>query len=363
MTSYREHLERIGVARTTPHSYRNDFVWKPRSLRAAIRSMSAPRTDDWVPAAREARLKTTEWTNQCQDVAFDGEHWIFSANSSRRPKAIFTFRYGLNLLDMNLDEALLDKHVDQTITLHGEFNPFMLTNDSRVNVSAATNAFKDGKVYEHIGQIAAHGGFLYVSHARFATGKSEVLVFRKVAGRYTPERVIEFKQIRSSFDDSGKYVGFEKGRLGMVEFQTVNPWDGMLYTSFGGGTIREFFIHEPNKGEWTGRSLAIDPPLQGTADLHPVQGACFSDNGHLYVSSNTHPDGNADFQSIHYYSALNGHELGVIRVPGKKKDRQELEGLCWTPGRIHVVLLDIFPVTESDDVFFKTFTARDPSLV
>jgi hypothetical protein len=332
MLSYREGLARIGVPPSQSDSYAG-FPSRPKSLRTAIQSMSAPSGSDWLPAT-ETKLKSTSWTNQCQGVAFDGEYWIFSGNSSTRwgrSKGLWAFR----------DETRLG---DGDVAWQAAF--------------PATLSDPQGPLLvEHVGQLTYWDGRLYVSH--FNGAGAQVLVFVRSDSGYRFERWIPIGPVRSP-----------SGREDRAEFQTINPWDGKFYTSFGTGVINEFFIHEPD-GTWTGEVLPLDPPILpspphdlGTDIVHhaAVQGACFTPNGHLFVSSNSHPGGDESFQCIRYYSALNGRELGVIRILANRL-RQELEGICWANGAIRAVLLDVYPTTEADDVFFKRLTTRTPDLI
>jgi len=110
-----------------------------------------------------------------------------------------------------------------------------------------------------------------------------------------------------------------------------------------------------------------------------VQGACFSTNGHLYIATNAKLPGDAKYQTIWYYAALNGHQFGVIPVlavqsedenPAVDDLSQELEGICFGnvtfPGgqgaQIHAVLLEN-ELVSLDDIFFKSFASNTPSLV
>jgi hypothetical protein len=151
-----------------------------------------------------------------------------------------------------------------------------------------------------------------------------------------------------------------------VEFQAINPWDGHLYTCFGGdGEIREFFMHDIDSGHYTGKAIKFDVPVT------EVQGACFSPNGHLYIATNETLSGDYYHQPIWYYSALNGHRLGVIAVRADSVYLdQELEGICFGEvsfsdgkmAQIHAILLEN-TVPALDNIFFKSFSSAQPNLV
>jgi hypothetical protein len=78
--------------------------------------------------------------------------------------------------------------------------------------------------------------------------------------------------------------------------------------------------------------------------------------------------GDDEYQTIWYYSALNGHRFGVIPVLAEEKmPEQELEGICYAavqvPGgaaaQIHAVLLENRDAAL-DNIFFKSFRTTAP---
>ena len=155
------------------------------------------------------------------------------------------------------------------------------------------------------------------------------------------------------------------GRKDNAEFQGINPWDGMFYTCFGSDEIHEFFKHDPLTGEFTGETLALQVPVR------KVQGACFSNNGHLYIASNVTLQTDDNYQTIWYYSVLNGHLFGVIPVLAEEGlPDQELEGICYAnvstsegkKAQIHAILLEN-PLIALDNIFFKSFASARPEIV
>ena len=109
--------------------------------------------------------------------------------------------------------------------------------------------------------------------------------------------------------------------------------------------------------------LPLSPPVR------KVQGACFSPNGHLYIATNETLPQDSRYQTIPYYSALNGHRFGVIAVLAQEGN-QELEGNCFGSvtgsngqgAQIHVVLLENRDIAL-DNIFFKSFASAEPDQV
>ena len=338
MISYRDSLTKIGIPRTTPVSYRS-FTSRPHSLRQAIASMDAPASGTWSQVSEIFRDDT--WTDEVQGIGWDGANWIFSTNANpEKPnvnnKALYVFKGGQPLGDGLWLSMLKYKDVPHPVAGH------------------------EGD--DHWGQLTVFQGSVFVAHFwsggsfqpdAAGTGSANVVRFTNTNGVLTFSRWIELDQ-PTALD----------GRRARAEFQCVNPWDGMFYTCFGDGVISELFIHDPNTGKWTGRSLKLNPPVTG------VQGACFSPHGHLYISTNSLLPSDERFQTIWYYSPLNGHQFGVIPVLAEEGlPFQELEGICFggveTAGgaaQIHAILLEN-PKIALDNIFFKSFGSSNPTVV
>lgn len=330
--SYRKHLARIGIDSKSPVSYRG-FASRPSSLRRAILSMEAPGLHDWSQVS--SIFRDDYWTDEVQGVAWDGENWIFSTNANQskpkaRDKSLYVFEGGKPLGDGKWKSRLRYENVPHPVPL------------------------TIGTV-DHWGQLCYHEGFVYVSHwwkGGLKNGVGNVVVFKDADGVLSFDRWVELEKV------TGK-----AGKKHNVEFQAINPWDGLLYTCAGSG-VREFFMHDQS-GMYTGKSLKLDPRWKALE----VQGACFSPNGHLYVADDTRLMGRPDYKAIWCYSALNGRRLGVVRVMAKE-DKQELEGVCYADvgfaggksAQIHVVLLENEPVAL-DDFYFKSFSASRPEVV
>lgn len=335
MISLRENLAKIGIGPGTLFSYRNSFSSRPSSLREAIRSMNAPQY--WQQVSDIPR--DDFWVDEVQGVAWDGSNWIFSCNANQskpdvNDKSIYVFRGGQSLADNQWICRIAYKDVPHPIAGLYESD-------------------------DHWGQVTVHNGFVYVSHFWSGgpkQGQSNVVVFKNSGGILQYHNWIALEQVTSS-----------DGRTGFPEFQAINPWDGKFYSCLGGEEyVREFYVHSPDSGLWEGKkSFRLSGLLP-----RKVQGACFSDNGHLYVAVDCRfTDWGLDYKWIFYYSALNGSFLGKIPVLAKEDD-QELEGICFAAtsfadgriAQIHAVLLENRNAAL-DNIFFKSFSADLPEAV
>jgi len=339
MISLREHLPKIGITPGTLVSYKS-FISRPSSLRQAIRSMDAPQ--NWQQVSDIFR--DDFWTDEVQGVGWDGSNWIFSCNSNQKKpdvndKSIYVFKGGHSLDDGG-----------------------WMCRIKYIKIPYPTVSGTVYESYSHWGQLTCYNGFVYVSHFWNDEAPYEgknIVVFRNTGGNLEYENWIRLPKVTSS-----------DGQTAYPEFQTINPWDGKFYSSFG-GTVPEFFIHEPD-GNWTGKTFHLNGYMP-----RKIQGACFSPNGHLYVADDTrYGEWDKEYKWIFYYSALNGTYLGKIPVLAKDTSMvddspaQELEGICygavsWPDGRtaqIHAILLEN-RLTALDNIFFKSFSADLPEVV
>lgn len=334
METLRDALERIGIDRNAPFSIRDDLQSFPPSLRQLMAATQNP--GEWRQVNEVSRDQV--WTDEVQGVAHDGEHWIFCCNANQgkpgtRDKALYHFPNGSTLKDGGWSHELV----------------FWRDVPSPIAAKESNH---------HWGQPAFFNGQVFISHfwqdADPVAGH-HVVVLDNNGGAPTLNRWIELLPITSG------------GRTDRPEFQAINPWDGQLYSSFGGGDlVSEFFIHDMADGKWTGKSFKFQEPLPCN-----IQGACFSGNGHLFVVVDQYynypPDDANKF--IFCYSALNGKFLSSIAVLAELS-YQELEGICvahasWPDGRqaqVHAVLLENHDVAK-DNLFFKSFCADVPSAV
>jgi hypothetical protein len=158
------------------------------------------------------------------------------------------------------------------------------------------------------------------------------------------------------------------GELGGAPPQTrcgwcaVNPWNGLLYSnqitgSIPGDTLFAYRLDSagPRFVHVSAANIVLPEELLG------VQGAVFSQNGHVLLASD---DSSGDSSDIRCYSVLNGHYLGRVHIPRDNSWNvgEEVEGLTIWEGiaydgvatHVHVILADNdWP--DSDDVFFQHY--------
>ncbi len=350
MSSLKEKLPKIGIFPGAPVSYRNSFVSRPSLLSQAIRSMDAPQ--NWQQVSDI--FLDEYWTDEVQGVAWDGSNWIFSCNANQskpgaNDKAIYVFRGGKPLIDDNWIWRINYKDVPHPQEIYDEVAGFPGWN------SALIRPYFE----EHWGQLICYNCLVYVSHNWQFGGKdlptnTNAVVFKNHNGILEYYKWIKIDPVTSS-----------DGTTGYPLFQAINPWDGKLYSTLLDNP-REFFIHNPDNGEWEGKTLSLYGYLPGCY----IQGACFSDNGHLYVSvDNRFSNWGRDYHWIFYYSALNGTFLGKIPVLATDDDH-ELEGICFAKTKLnhgrkaqfHAVLLENI-AAALDNIWFKSFSADWPEVV
>lgn len=308
MISYRNSLKKIGM--TSGNVSYKAFASYPMALRQAIKAMSIPRA---IKNVTEHHVDE-DWTEECQGVAWDGRHWMFTSNGS--PKAIYSFD--------NVDKPTHPSH-----SLNFDTIPVP----------------PSGKLY-HIGAISYYKNKIYVDHFS-EHGGQDIAILTHSNGGFSFEAWIPLESVQDE-------------RVGLVG---INPWDGMFYTSFGHTKVDRLFIHDRD-GSYTGRDMRL---LPGIKNGGYVQGGVFTPNGHLYISSGKGDIG--DRQHIYCYSALNGKQLDIIEVLSLEGG-QELEGICYADinrnnkrSQLHVILLENkWPA--KDNIFFKSFAATlEPDLV
>jgi hypothetical protein len=276
-----------------------------------------------------------DWTDNVQGVAWDGGHWIFSTNAKQvKPgsnhKAIYVFPNHSDLKDNSWSQMIAYKDIPHP------------------NVGVESHEADD-----HWGQLTYYQGHVYVSHFWSIDNLCRVLVLSDNDGTLSYSH-----WIRLEYPTEPK----PPRRRDKAEFQAINPWDGMIYTCFGDGKISYFFMHDQD-GSFHGKFLPLTPSVTN------VQGACFSPNGHLYISTNENPPGDQKHQMIYYYSALNGQRLGEISVL-TLEGGDELEGICYAPliapnGEkvwIHAVLLENHDVAL-DNIFIKQWACARPDVI
>jgi hypothetical protein len=178
--SMRAGLKKIGEPKSGKPipAFPSGFYSAPKSLRQAIQSMYAPASQDWSQVSDIFR--NDSWTDEVQGVAWDGAHWIFSANANQskpfvNDKAIYVFKGGQSLGDDKWLSIVKYKDVP---------HPIGGTKESD----------------DHWGQISYYKGFVYVSHFWAdgpAKGGSNVVVFKDMDGFLQYVRWIKLDQIDS----------------------------------------------------------------------------------------------------------------------------------------------------------------------
>lgn len=346
--SYRKGLAKIGIGSDTAVRY-NQFHSKPQSLRQAIRAMDAPSSQKWLQ--RSDIFLDEDWTDEVQGVAWNGTHWIFSANARQakpdsEDKALYVFKGGKKFGDGDWVRRV------RYLTVPHDIKSDILP-ELEIEITESDS---------HYGQLTYHNGFIYVSHFWEngpLTGQANVIKFKSEGPELVFEKWIKLDRPKSPTN----------GKEAMAEFQGIDPWNGMYYTCFGGPEpVFEFFQHDPEDGKFTGETLKLSVPVSR------VQGACFSPNGHLYIASNAKLPGDERFQTIWYYSVLNGQQMGVIPILAEQfiEDNliQELEGICYADvavangqrAQIHAVLLEN-RWSALDNIFFKSFSSDKQEVV
>jgi hypothetical protein len=376
MISLKETLKKLIYPSDIKFSFREKFAAHPDSLRQAIysmiRSIDAPQS--WKPVSDIFR--DDYWTDEVQGIAWDGENWIFSCNANQakplgvNEKAIYVFKGGQPIGD--------DKWICR---INYKDIPHPLVMFPNVQI------FPD---YNHYGQVTCYNGHVYVEH-HFEKGPKKnhtyVIVFRNDGGILQYDKWIELEEVTTQDpnypNDQSKYITF------FPQFQAIIPWDGYIYTC-PWSLNNEFYIHyledHPDgkwrAGQWTRNTLKFsggkekawhiddDSDTRVLVDLpSKVQGACFSPNGHLYISCEVRLVDDTRYKAIAYFSSVSGHLMGIIPVLAEE-DGQEIEGICfgetsWLDGRkaqIHAILLENRDAAL-DNIFFKSFLADHPEIV
>jgi hypothetical protein len=372
-TSYLEGVrEGLKIPAGTPVSWRDTFHSRPTSLRQAMRAMASP---CGLTEFNETTVEDVAWTDECQGVACDGKHWFFTAHSGRHGCGLYIFNFDpvKNLRkSTSHDNGLSDDDILNAYSLQvfgqlcGGLDP--LSGQIRYGPKWCRG---------HLGPVTYHDGFLYVAHYMGLPTDSDAstqVIVLKVDGNQV-DLVLQAGQL--PYVDLEEYTGRpspsypDTPSIARLEFQGLNPWDGLLYSCgcMDGQPVYEFFKHDPTTGRLIRRPDGMPDTLPlGQGGVMNVQGACFSPNGHLYISENWPVQQGCGRFS--YFSALTGEKLGECGVPCDFYAwyPQELEGLCYADLRcagwnaqIHLVLLENCAL--DDDVHFKWFGGVLPDYV
>jgi hypothetical protein len=84
MASLRAALRRIGETLQEPIAIRASFGRRtPRSLLTAMAGMADPQLASWTPIGQALWSENTEFTEEAQGIASDGQHWYLSTNGAK----------------------------------------------------------------------------------------------------------------------------------------------------------------------------------------------------------------------------------------------------------------------------------------
>jgi outer membrane protein assembly factor BamB len=298
MISLRSSLEKIGEPEPngTFKPIPSGFHSFPPSLRAAVNAMNPPLMEDWTFVNLD-NYNNREWTEECQGIVTDGSFWYVVSNNKIK-RAVYKF---------SLDFILIKVAVSQ--------------------------------MNYHIGHPALGNGKIYIPMEPPDEGDNS--------------RVWVLDTDLTSFGTYDMGYNSERDPPGKMPWCAINPWNLYLYSSVSSG-VDLVSAYDPNDFTFKG-ILKI-----GDEKVNEVQGGCFSNNGHLYLTSD-------DSVDIRGYSALNGKFLGSFPLDYGHGD--EIEGLGLghinhPPGIssfVHVVILD--NEGTEDDVFINHFTLPDPSVL
>lgn len=274
------------------------FHSSPRSLRAAIKAMNSPLIEDWTLAHID-NFNNEDWTEECQGITTDGSFWYVISNNKHK-RAVYKFSF-----DFNLIKAVVFP------------------------------------INQHIGHPAVWDGKIYVPVE--PTDADDTA------------RVLEIDTELSTWVISDLGENSDRDPPGKMPWCAINPWNSYLYSSVF-DDVDCVSACDPNNLFSFKKTLKIEGEK-----INSVQGGCFSNNGHLYLTS----DDSADIRG---YSALNGKFVGSFKLD--YGDGDEIEGLCIgrtidSTGKssfVHVIILDNESISR-DDVYINHFSVPDPSVV
>jgi hypothetical protein len=316
--SLREHLSKIsepepGKSIQIPHGFGSFPV--SGSLGTAMEAMNSPRINEWSAKYEvEDNFNNHEWTQECQGLTTDGTSWyIVSNNNSHRA----IHRFGL---DWSHTGDVVYPYTDMV----------------------------DGEDKSHIGDPDCYNGKIYVPVED--TKEARVWV------------------LDTNLTSLGRWdLGSHDSQKAKNPWLAINPWNQFLYSSifgdpkYGEQPVSRLYAYDLEKFEYhPEKDIILKDKF-----FHRVQGGCFSENGHVFLTSDD------DTHSIHAYSSLNGHYYGSCWVPSDWSDGEELEGMAIYPlipvGKpytihVHVIVLDV-DIPSKDDVFIKHFTVPDPKVL
>jgi hypothetical protein len=199
---------------------------------------------------------------------------------------------------------------------------------------------------DHIGDIDYHDGVIYVPISKPAPKVWEI------------DGNLKTLRIRSVSNNPNPGLGW----------CAINPWNGYLYSCPGGDGIVSIRAYDPKNAFAPKGDLRL-----GGDPVNEIQGGCFSENGHLYLTSDKYVGNHKGTQDIRAYSALNGAFLGSCPVSYDATDfpgaAEEMEGIAicrlvhpeGDSTYVHVVILDNDASDAWDDVYLKHFAVPNPA--
>ncbi|MFC7450662.1 hypothetical protein [Rhodococcus daqingensis] len=305
--SLRRHLAQIGEPKSTvgPRIPTDFHVIPPSGrLRDIMKAMRSPKPEQWTKQDQGV-FSNEDWTEECQGVTHDSSYWYLSSNHEGKQRV-----YRMSL-----------------------------ANDIVGHVKLAGNGS------HHLGDIDYHDGRIYC------------------AMEDDPVQIVVIDTPPFTAWWAAALVGESGGSppQDRCAWCAVNPWNGLLY-SWNGTQSRYENTLLAYRLDDAGRRFVHQPAANIVLPekLLWVQGAVFSNNGHVFLASNTTND-------IRCYSVLNGHYLGRVPIPKTGSGlwgelNEEVEGLTIWDGisydgvatDVHLILLDN-DSTNDDDVYFKHY--------
>lgn len=294
----------------------------PASLKQAVYAMHSPEPQGKVS---EGEYRDN-WTRNSQGVTNDGNFWYFSSNKKRYAGGIVqTEKRGIYKFSKDMRKQLAFFGVD---------DPWNI---------------------DHIGGIDHYRGIIYTA-------------IEAPEDRVHPPGILT---VSTRFNRSTAKLTELNGPQGnSIPWCAINPWNGLLYSSEFGDIgkdkdkppVQTIYAYDPNDNFRYIKSKNIT--LSKT--IRRVQGGCFSENGHLILSSDHSKD-------IRYYSALNGFYLGRSSI--QSKDGEEVEGVSiWKnyihknkKSHVHVILWEkaswkrvTFWDAGDTKIWFKHYSVKHP---
>lgn len=311
--SFREALEGVGEPGGDAKwpRWAGEFHCSPSRLSQAIRMLAPSRVSQWT-RPNEWEFSNEDWTEECQGVTSDGNHWYLCSNkcgwgAEPQRRAIYKFDASMNLIATFELGVFLEAHFG--------------------------NLACEGV---HVGDIDWRDGFIHIP-----VENPQGLI--RLADDFSS---ISKHSIHGAAGPSPPQQSFP--------WCAINPITNWLYSSEFDG-VSKVFAYDPAQAY---RHVAT---LELSATTNGVQGGCFSPNGKLYLSSNASRD-------IRGFSSLTGAYLGSAGIQVDEGD-QEVEGIChWnmktngTATQVHVILLDN-DNANSDDMWLKHYAAPEPGTV